>query len=328
MQTDFREGFIIYRNGKKEPAYVCVHSGPALENPVSRDNNSETVASLCWMKTGGTLIISTLPRKRAFGIDFNRGIPPKPEALAGFKYFISKSNRKFLHEYRKKYAWTAKDNEDYDTRLKIYNRFWKEVKKNFFVLLIHTALTRLRFVPSIMDISSFDDKIISKEEFIKIINSVNSDYSDFFKKIENEYKTFVLLEEERAIINTFRIYNKFGLEKIDIDFLDKMKMGLNLVKKYCGPSVYNDLQKKFTQKKFIRAVKLTLEKMPAPKITYEHIFRGERSYGPKRELKEILGKNRVIVQFEPVYFMSFWYPNETSQIITDIINRVLERISR
>ena len=328
MQIDFREGFIIYREGKKEPAYVCVHSGPALENPVSRDNNSETVASLCWMKTGGTLIISTLPRKRAFGIDFNRGIPPKPEALAGFKYFINNSNRKFLYEYRKKYAWTAKDNEDYDTRLKIYNRFWKEVKKNFFVLLIHTALTRLRFVPSIMDISSFDDKIISKEEFIKIINSVNSDYSDFFKKIENEYKTFVLLEEERAIINTFRIYNKFGLEKIDIDFLDKMKMGLNLVKKYCGSSVYNELQKNFTQKKFIRAVKLTLEKMPPPKITYEHIFKGERSYGPKRELKEILGKNRVIVQFEPVSFMSFWYPNETSQIITDIINRVLEKIAK
>lgn len=328
MQIDFRRGFTVYRDRKKEPVYVCVHSGPALETPGSRDNNSETVASLCWMKTGGSFILSNLPRKRVFGIDFNRGIPPRPEALSNFKNFLNNSNRKALYEYRKKYAWVALNNEDYEERLKIYNSFWEEVKRNFFVVLIHTAQTRLRSVPSLMDVASFDDKLITKSEFKEILNQINSEHSNFFKKIEKEYKSVILLEEERAISNVIQTYTKLGIEKIDLEFLDKIKTGLNKIKNLCGNETYKSLRANFTPRNFLRAVKCALQKTGPPKITYEYIFKGERSFGPKRELREILGKNRIILQFEPVSFMSSWYPEETSQLITEIINKVLERIAK
>ena len=82
MQIFYRKGYIVYQEkGEHNFTSVPPHAGAALEIPTSRDDNSETVASLCWMKTGGNFILSTMPRKRAFGVDFNRGIPKKTVSL-------------------------------------------------------------------------------------------------------------------------------------------------------------------------------------------------------------------------------------------------------
>ena len=75
MDFKIKEGYLVYQTSR-DPVLVTPHSGPALEIATSRDDNSETVASLCWQKIGGTLIISNVSRKRMWGIDFNRDIPP------------------------------------------------------------------------------------------------------------------------------------------------------------------------------------------------------------------------------------------------------------
>ncbi|MCD6381531.1 MAG: hypothetical protein J7L43_00945, partial [Candidatus Aenigmarchaeota archaeon] len=76
MERRFYPGFTVYKNGDN-PVYVCPHSGPSLLSPNNRDSYSDAVASLCFEKTGGSLVISNLSRKRAFGIDFNRDLPPE-----------------------------------------------------------------------------------------------------------------------------------------------------------------------------------------------------------------------------------------------------------
>ena len=59
MRTDFKRGYTIYRDTEKEPFIIAPHSGPALDVVTSRDDHSETVASLCWKRIGGTLIITS-----------------------------------------------------------------------------------------------------------------------------------------------------------------------------------------------------------------------------------------------------------------------------
>ena len=57
-----RQGFMVFTNGDRI-TWVTPHSGPSLETPTSRDDNSDTVASKCWLNVGGKLIVSTMPRK-------------------------------------------------------------------------------------------------------------------------------------------------------------------------------------------------------------------------------------------------------------------------
>src|SRR3989344_9448182 len=132
MKIDIKKGFIVY---KTEGDYVidCPHSGPALERTTSRDDNSETVGSILWKLLGGKLIVGNLPRDRVLGIDFNRDIPSIKTALS--MYDKSNEANEFF-EYRKKYAWVARDENDYEARLKIYQSFWAEVESGSKIVLV------------------------------------------------------------------------------------------------------------------------------------------------------------------------------------------------
>jgi hypothetical protein len=321
MQIDFNQGFTVYRNGK-EPVYVTPHSGPAFELPTTRDDNSETVASLCWMKTGGTLIVSNTTRKRAMGIDFNRDIPPVEDALRNWQDFINNQNPEKLYQYRKKYAWVARDYEDYENRLKIYENFWQEIKTKDFIVFIHRAFPRLKAVPSLMDLVAINlDKNILNE----IVEEINAKHLGFFKKIEKEYKAIILLEEERIITNIIRVYKKFGLDKMDIEFLNHLKKDLKAINKYAGKDVIKKLKENFTPNNFLVATKKALKKAEHPRITVEEIFKGTKSLGPQKQLSP---ENKIILQFEPTSFLNFRYPHKASEIITEIMDKVRELNSK
>src|SRR3989338_8044291 len=105
MDFIFKKGFLIYKDKDKNLVIACPHSGPALDHPTTRDDNSETVASLCWRELKGSLIISSMPRKRLFGIDLNRDIPSIKTALESYKTFEENKDSAYMYEYRKKYAW-------------------------------------------------------------------------------------------------------------------------------------------------------------------------------------------------------------------------------
>jgi len=325
MHIFFRRGYVVYREkGKRDFTYVAPHSGPALEIPTSRDDNSETVASLCWMKTGGTLILSTIPRKRAFGIDFNRGIPRKGEALELFRDFLDDKRPVRLHQFRNRYAWAASSEEDYRKRLGIYQSFWNEVKSGQTIALIHSAFNRLKLVPSLMDISTFDSRGVDKKLLKEIVEDINDEYRRFFKEIDKVYKAVVLLEEERAINNIMRVSETFGLDDMNPDFLENIKADLDAIRDYTNREVMKDLERDFTPRNFLRASKKALMNMEPPKITVEHFFRGGRSVAPR---KQLLGKNRkgrIVINFECSRFMNFWYPHRAAEMITKIIKDVSE----
>ncbi len=323
MQIFFRRGYSVYKKeGRRDFTYVAPHCGPALEIPTSRDDNSETVASLCWMMTGGTFVFSTMPRKRAFGIDFNRGIPKKTEALELFKKFLKDDRPVRLHKFRNRYAWTASSERDHMKRLKIYQSFWNEVKLGRTIALIHSAFNRLKLVPSVMDITSFDSRGVDRKILCDVVDGINQEYSKFFREIDKSYNAVVLLEEERAISNIIRVSEKFGLKEMNPDFLENIKADLDAIRAHTSKKDMKDLEKNFTPRNFLRYSKKALLKMEPPRVTVEHYFKGLKSIAPKKQLLAGKRNNRVIMNFECSRFINFWYPHQAAEMMTKILERV------
>jgi hypothetical protein len=321
MQTYYRKGYIVYKSrGERDFTYVALHSGPALEIPTSRDDNSETVASLCWLRTGGKFILSTMPRKRAFGIDYNRGIPGKKESIELFQGFMKDEAPRKLYNFRNRYAWVSFSEEDYRKKKQIYTSFWNEVRSGEVIALIHSAFNRLKLIPSIIDISTFDSRGVDKKLLDGIVDDINEEYGKFFKEIDRAYKAVVLLEEERAVQAIMRVSDSFGLDDMNPDFLDNIKADLDAMRPYVTKDDMKALEEDFTPRNFLSLAKKALMKMEPPRITVEHYFKALKSVAPKKQL--LVGRNRrIVMNLECCRFINFWYPHMAAEMIVKILER-------
>ena len=322
MDCKFYKGFSVYKKGDSDLAVVAIHSGPALETVNSRDDNSDTVASLCWKKTGGTLIISNMPRKRVWGIDFNRDIPPLKSALRA--YPENQNYEEDLFEYRKKYAWVAKDTNDYENRLKIYQRFWEEVGKSNEIVFIHRAYNRIKTFPSIMDVITFDGKGVDRKIMDDVIIDLNKKYEKFFKSVQKDYKESVVFETRRVVLNILRIFKSIELDKISDEFREDIEKDLLKVNLYADNIALKRIKNNITPQNFIEAVRNAVNNAPAPHVTIEHAFSGKLAHGPYRKLQPF--KDKIVIEIEPTYFMNFWHPYIAADMIIDILDGVRNRI--
>nr|MBI4156290.1 hypothetical protein [Candidatus Woesearchaeota archaeon] len=323
MDCKFYKGFSVYKKGDSDLAVVAIHSGPALETVNSRDDNSDTVASLCWKKTGGTLIISNMPRKRVWGIDFNRDIPPLKSALKA--YPENQNYEEDLFEYRKKYAWVAKDANDYENRLKIYQKFWEEVGKSNEIVFIHRAYNRIKTFPSIMDVITFDGKGVDRKTMDEVIIDLNKKYEKFFKSVQKDYKESVVFETRRVVLNILRIYKTIELDKISDEFREDIEKDLLKVNQYADNIALKRIKNSLTPQNFIEAVRNAVNNAPTPHVTIEHAFSGKLAHGPYRKLQPF--KDKIVIEIEPTYFMNFWHPYIAADMIIDILNGVRSRVN-
>lgn len=315
MNIEFRKGFTIYRNGPGL-LYVCPHSGPALETPTSRDDNSDTVASLCWMKTGGTLVISGLPRKRPLGIDFNRTHPKKNEAVGFWPSFLVDENRAELQAYRKKFSWVAANEDDHNNRSEIYRNFWETLtrtKGN--VIFIHRKFTRLKNFPSVMDVVTYGGRGAEREAMLKAIAKVNKKHEDFLIRISNHYKSTILLEEMRIVDKIRQMTKSFSLHHIQGEFRENILDDLKVIERMARPEMVERLRENFNSMNFISAVRSALRTSETPRVTLEAIFRGDAA----EEEKHQLFTGRKIMELESNSFLNYWYPEEAANIILDIM---------
>ena len=314
-----RPGFVVYENGNKEVTWVTPHSGPALETPTSRDDNSDTVASLCWLKVGGKFIVSTIPRKRALGIDFNRNPPPPKKSLDYFRWFMNDENPGKLEEYREQYAWTAADRRDHARRLKAYKDFWSEVgSAGHTVVYMHTKFTRIKNYPSIMDIIAYEDYGFSRKLLVPIVRRINRKYADFFYSIADNYKNNVYLQQKRILERISEIYGGLDTKNIKAEYLTHLKNDLKVIRKYAEQKYLKKLETHFTEKNFMLAVKSALKNAGSPRVTIESIFKGRHA---RTQAKRIYRRKNVIA-IELNGFLGHWYPNEASEIILELVNAI------
>ena len=320
MDVNIKKGFTVFSQEKNGIAIVAPHSGPAFDTVTSRDDNSETVASLCFRNLGGKLIVSNVSRKRLWGIDFNRDIPSLKTALKAYDLFNEGKDNKEVSEYKAKYGWVAKDESDYENRLRIYQDFWAEVGKNEVIILLHRAFNRIKAYPTIIDVITFKDEGIAKGVIQEIVKDLNVRYYDFLRRVENDYKAAIYYETKRSVLNILRIYKHFNLDEMGASFSENIRKDLKNINLYADKIALRRLKINFTPHNFLESIRNALKNAPSPVITVENVFDGGLALGPQRKL--FPRKNKIIIEVEPTLFMNFWHPHITAQIIQDVVNKV------
>lgn len=323
MKPEFYRGFTVYRNLKPQWGLVLVvlHSGPSLETPTSRDMAADTVAGICAKNLNGNLVLSNTSRKRIYGIDFNRQNPPKNMALKYYHLFMDDVKMEALHDYRKKYAWVARDAGDHEERSRIYNRMWSLVRHlGSFYIMMHSKYCRIKNYPSVMDINTFAGKGVDPKIIKEVVNDINKEYKAFFRKIEPLYKDSAILEEQRAVNRIERIFSSFNLKKMKIEYKENILNGINFIERYGGVRLSKKLKAKMSKESYISAAKKAIKKSPLPCVTIERIFKGETSYGPRNQIK--LGKGKILIQIEVNEFFSRFYPDDAADIIVTLIRKL------
>ncbi|UCC91488.1 MAG: hypothetical protein JSV39_04220 [Candidatus Aenigmatarchaeota archaeon] len=320
LDINFRPGFTTYRNGEG-PVWVCPHSGPALEVPTSRDENTDTVASRCWLKTGGSLIVSNISRKMTYGVDFNRDIPPKELSLNLFEEFVKDEFRKRLQNYRKEYAWVSKNETDYRHRNSIYDEFWRSVKRSGNVIVfVHRQFTRMKNFPSAIDIITYRGGGVDKKIVEKIAEKMNKKYERFFRSVSRYYKDYIILEQKRIMEKIKRLFSEFNMDKMKIEFRENILADLEVMRKYADKNRIRKLEKEFNEKNFIAAMKSALRSREHPKITVESIFHGQRALRIK---KPMFIKDNIVMEVECTSFLNYWYPDVASDILIDLLKNLV-----
>ena len=231
LEIEVQPGFVIYRNGPG-PVWICPHSGPAMSNNSSRDNGSDVIASMCWLKTGGTMIISSIPRDKLLGLDFNRTLPPKDMALFFFQYFVENKDASRKERYKQEYAFVAKDEDDYKKKRAIYENFWDTVRKSGkIIIFMHREYTQLKNFPSAMDVITYRGEGMSRDIASAIVAKINGKYEDFLRHAEKHYKNSILMEEIRFVDEIKRKYGRFDKDLMEPQEIERVENAMKIIKK-------------------------------------------------------------------------------------------------
>jgi len=322
MNVNIKKGYVVYSKEDTNLIFIVPHAGHAVENPVHRDDHSDTVASLCWKEMGGRLIMSSVSRNRLFGIDFNRTVPSIKEALNKYKEFLEKSEKISLLDYTKKYAWVAKDETDYYERLKIYQSFWNEAVDGKYIILLHKNFPKIKAVPSIMDFITFSNAGIKKSLIKNIVNQVNSKYFDFFEKIKTDYRNAILADTRRYILNIVRIYEHFDPNKMSQAHRNAIEKDLEKITKYSDKIALMRLKNNFTPYNFLMCTENALKYIPIPQITIEAVHDGKLALGPYNKL--FPKRDKTVIEVESNGFLNFWHPHMAAKIIKDVVENIMK----
>jgi len=318
MKFEFKEGYSVFKKGNEDIVIVTPHSGPAMERSTYQDANSETVASLLWKDIGGKFVVANMARKRMWGVDFNRALPPKKLAISLFKDFVDYIPSKKTKEFKEKYSFVSMDDDDYERRERIYKNFWDEIRNGKKIIMIHRAFPRVKAYPSIMDIVTFDGKGADSKKVHRAVSRLNMKYYQFFKEVENDFKRMVEFEAKRFINELVDIFGE-GLDpkKINESYSEEFGKDMDKIKRYADKDIVDRLDNDFSPQIFLDGVSSALSNMGPPKITVEEVFSGKFALGPKNEL--FPNKGKIILEIEPNRFLNFWHPKITANIIKELI---------
>ncbi|MBL7206358.1 MAG: hypothetical protein ISS36_02025 [Candidatus Aenigmarchaeota archaeon] len=304
MKVEIKNGYIHLKN-KDDPVYIVLHTGPNYSLPTIRDTNSDTVASLCWKKTGGRLLLSTMARNPLIGVDLNREVPDKKTAIKEWKNAVNEN----VVDFKKVYGMVAKNEKDYEKRIMLYKNFWKIAKstgKHF--ILLHTQDLRIGNYPSLFDIVTFDGIGIKKERTMEIIKKLNKKFRREFSNLENNFKTRLLASANS--IETDKMLNNTDA------YAEWFERDTGVIRKYGDKNIVKRLENSITKENFIRAVENVLKKDIPLKITLEQNFWGAKAFAPK---KELIGKNRKVVEIEVNGFLNNSYPELVADVLVEFV---------
>lgn len=305
ISIEIEKGYMLLKNGRG-PVYVTLHSGPRFGYTIDRDVHADTIASLCWKETGGTLIMATLPRQQEVGIDLNRDEVGTEKALKSFEEVSGIG----AGEYKNVYAWAAYSKKDHKQKKAIYERFWKKVKSSGKVfLLVHSTGMRVGHIPTLVDLITLDGKGISRKKAKHIAEKINKKYKSFFSGQKKRYIKRTLGKQEMELEGMFS-------KKSAYIYKELLERDTDKIKKYAKPKIARKYLKNPCEETFMPAAESALKNGGVHKVTVESIFSGKKAFGPK---KHLLTGNKKAVEVEFNEYLGAYFPEKSAEILKDIL---------
>lgn len=317
MKTIYHPGFIVVENGRG-PIFVAPHTTQTFQRAKRGDIGTETVALLAVRELGGTAIIATLPRED-IGLDFNR-LPPKSCAASKNMYEHWKKNDETFSNYYKLYSWVCKNNEDYETKLKLYKNFWNAVeryglsRKKPLYIFLHALSARLKNLPTAIDIITKSGEWMNKDSAMKLVENLNRKYRDDLQrynvhKEDMEGEMLFWLE-----LNDHYIDDIFGgIRKSKGISREWLEEDLTKVNEILGTKYkFSQLSSKLYKKLIGRVIKKV-----RMKITYENIYNGSTAHPVSPLLRKT---NGIAVEIEAMSHLNEMHPDFVVKIIKEIVN--------
>ena len=93
---------------------------------------------------------------------------------------------------------------------------------------------------------------------------------------------------------------------------------IKVIRKFANPRTVKILEKKFTPRNFMSGVKSALRNSGDPHVTIESIYKGDKAWSQIKHLY----RTKNVIEIESNAFLNYWYPNETMEMILEIVNSI------
>ena len=320
MRAFYKEGFLLLKSGKPGPVFVAPHSTMTLISITRGDVSSELITARLVKKLGGFAVISTVPRKGRYGVDYFRESATMEEAIKMFN--ASKSNdydARYMFEGR--YAFFARDEEEYLEKANIYNQFWTTVEtlspKNPLFVLMHSQGTRLKNFPSLLDIATLNGEWMNEKRVKSVLDGVNEKNAKTFVSLKKELKRYsgawANIWLRNAILYRF---GKFDLKKLQGSFKATLEDDIKKAAILLNED-FKSLLKQLTWENYLDLVGRCVDEKPF-EITYQNAFDGE----PGREsIKKLLNRcGGEAILFETLTFLNEVHPSLSVKLVSDVLS--------
>jgi hypothetical protein len=265
FDIEYHKGFNVVKSDREGPVFIAPHSSLSYRSSEREDVGTENVAFLAVEKLGGAAVISSIPRLGMLGIDYNRQPPDFKDVKKGYSKIGDD-----MKDYYKQRSFTTESEKQYLTKANTYKEFWSMVeelgKNNPLFIFCHTLSSRLKNLPTVIDLVTGRGKWIDKKKVEKIAAGLNKKYD--FNKYKSQikennyfwlllYRNFVKqnfgsfgklngmsrewlvqdIENANRILKTSYKINdiNFGLYKNLADqVIDKVNLQLTVEARFCG----------------------------------------------------------------------------------------------
>lgn len=320
VRVYYKDGFMIYKSGRSGPVFIAPHASYTLCPLCRGDVGTELITAELVKRLGGMAFVSTVPRIGDHGIDYFREPASLSEAHQMFK---AKDNPDAMLKFEKKFAFFARDEEEYLEKITKYNEYWTNIrtlakKKSLFVI-VHGQGMRMKNFPSLLDIATLNGRWINEEAMKNVIQVVNKKYSNLFYDLNEDIKKYAIawadIQLKNYIVMRFKEFaNVRGATKHNL--IRDIKRASELLRRR-GVKLHS-----LSWNDYLSLIETTIDRTQF-RVTYQCNFNGAKGkYAINRLLKHNGGE---AFSMEFSVFMNEVYPNATVNIAEEIINGFMRK---
>jgi len=321
MRVFYKEGFLLFKSEKPGPVFIAPHATMSLLSIVRGDVCTELITARLVKKMGGIGVVSTVPRKGKYGIDYFRWPATMKEATAMFKM---ENDYEARYKFEKKYSFFARDEEEYLEKASTYNQFWTTVEtlapNNPLFVLVHAQGTRLKNFPSLLDLATLSGKWMDEKKVIETIEKVNRKYN--FERYKDDLKYYALAWARMCLKRAIEYrFGSFDLKKIKGSFRVALEDDIEKAASLLGRDK-KELLKNFTFQKYLLLIEEVIDSKEFG-ITYQNAFDGQPGEERVKKLLDKCGGQAILV--EASTFLNEMYPDVSVKLIKDVIEEIIRK---